>query len=133
MNNIEAIRHYDETAIWYTAERGNCALDLTAVVDRICHRFYPEQSRGNLQWSLIIPCDIRSCLRIEQKRHPRNAGRHFLEHFHPFADHCGFEIGKSGDISARMRHVRNKASPDRIGYLNKHKWYAIGLSTQGED
>ena len=92
MNDVEAVGHYDEADTRLARKRSYHAFNLASIVNGICARLDSKRSRRGLQRSLVIAGDKRGRLRIEQKCEPRNARRHFLEHFHPFAHHRRFEV-----------------------------------------
>src|SRR5262245_57971874 len=133
MNDVEAVGHYDEADTRLARERSYHAFNLASIVNKICARLDSKRSRRGLQRSLVIAGDKRGRLRIEQKCEPRNARRHFLEHFHPFAHHRRFVSGEPGNVSTRMGQVGDEAGADWIGNLNEHDWNGAGFFLEGGD
>src|SRR5262245_13440806 len=133
MNDVETVGHYDEADTRLARERSYHAFNLASIVNGICARLDSKRSRRGLQRSLVIADDKRGRLRIEQKCEPRNARRHFLEHFHPFAHHRRFVSGEPGNVSTRMGQVGDEAGADWIGNLNEHDWNGAGFFLEGGD
>src|SRR5262249_51393936 len=133
MNDVEAVGHYDQADTRLARERSYHAFNLACIVNGICARLDSKRSRRGLQRSLVIAGDKRGRLRIEQKCEPRNARRHFLKHFHPFAHHRRFVSGEPGNVSTRMGQVGDEAGADWIGNLNEHDWNGAGFFLERGD
>ena len=132
MNDIETVRHHDQSCARRARQLADHALELAGISHRECERSYAERGRSSLEWGLIIAADVGGGVRIEENCGSRDAGRHFAQHLQPFAGHRRLEAGEARDVGPWMRDVGDEPAAFGIRDLNEDDRNRIGHSLQGQ-